>query len=277
MQNQLTQTEAQNLQDLEQIIKDALPTVFEMGRAMLKIKKKRLYRADYVNWEDYCEKRWGFSLQHASRLMRGHSNRRLLEGSVKSEPVGSVLDEAISYRETVPRFTKEQLPTNEFAIRGLNKVLQKDRVKAYAKAVELADGHRPTSQHVSDAVILYEKPRRPVDAPAPTDQRKPAFTSEFDGAMELLAHAHEYFCLLNTSSINEELQKEIQCARMRRALDTVKFYSPTYSLFELPSWVPRDKWDQFVIMRGKKSITAHAFGLLMKALSKLRDDGYDPG
>jgi hypothetical protein len=66
----LTRTDQGRLEELEAVIDAGLPTFQSVGRALLEIRDKRLYRVSHPTFEDYCQSRWGISRQWANRLIR---------------------------------------------------------------------------------------------------------------------------------------------------------------------------------------------------------------
>lgn len=61
--------ERSRLQELEALIEKGIQTFVDVGNALLEIRDKRLYRAEYPSFEAYCTQRWGFQRAHAYRLM----------------------------------------------------------------------------------------------------------------------------------------------------------------------------------------------------------------
>ncbi len=80
-------TNEPSLQDLEKKIEVGLQHFRAMGESLLKIKEKKLYKNEYSTYEDYCHQRWGFTPQHANRLISAANTTRIIE---ESEPTGSV-------------------------------------------------------------------------------------------------------------------------------------------------------------------------------------------
>src|SRR5262245_13042988 len=58
------------LYDLECIIERGKSTFLEVGDALHEIKSRNLYKNTHPTWEAYVKERWGFSRQHAHRLMQ---------------------------------------------------------------------------------------------------------------------------------------------------------------------------------------------------------------
>lgn len=126
--------ESGDLARLESVVSEGLRTFVEVGAALAEIRDRRLYRAEYVTFEDYCQERWGMSRAHAYRTIAA------------SEVVG-VLS---------PRGDK---PTSEKQVRPLTKLPPEDQPKAWEKAVEQANG-KPTAAQVRAAVIEVERETR---------------------------------------------------------------------------------------------------------------------
>ena len=61
--------EKQELAHCEAVIERGFETFFEIGRAMAIIRDKRLYRAEFSTFEEYCSTRWSLERRHAYRLM----------------------------------------------------------------------------------------------------------------------------------------------------------------------------------------------------------------
>jgi hypothetical protein len=58
------------LSELETIIERGIKTFVEVGRALLEIRERRLYREQgYERFEDYCRERWKMSQPHAQRMI----------------------------------------------------------------------------------------------------------------------------------------------------------------------------------------------------------------
>jgi hypothetical protein len=55
----------------EKIVRDGKDTFVRVGCALAVIQFKRLYRQQYPNFSNYCEKKWGFTRQYAHDLIKG--------------------------------------------------------------------------------------------------------------------------------------------------------------------------------------------------------------
>ena len=125
---ELTSKEQKTLENLEAVIEKGLPAFIQVGRALQRIRGEKLYRADYMTFQDYCDQRWGMTIRHAERLM--------IASKIVDEmrPIGRV-------------------PTSESQFRPLTGLKHpKERKEAWEKAIKMAPGGRPTAKHVEEAV-----------------------------------------------------------------------------------------------------------------------------
>jgi hypothetical protein len=59
----------ERLAELEKVIAKGRKTFVEVGRALAEIRDTRLYRREYSGFEEYCQKKWGWTRQRAYQLM----------------------------------------------------------------------------------------------------------------------------------------------------------------------------------------------------------------
>lgn len=68
--NELLNIEERNeLERCEVVIKQGLQTFVEVGHALMLIRDKRLYRAEFGTFEDYCNDKWQLTRRHVNRLV----------------------------------------------------------------------------------------------------------------------------------------------------------------------------------------------------------------
>ncbi|MGH7968790.1 MAG: hypothetical protein ACREIC_08705 [Limisphaerales bacterium] len=65
----LNEVEMRERDQCETIIGRGWNTFLEVGRALSRIRQKRLYRDQYSTFEEYCREKWDFSKTHANRLI----------------------------------------------------------------------------------------------------------------------------------------------------------------------------------------------------------------
>jgi hypothetical protein len=120
--------ESRRLIDLEKKIKTGLDTFVEVGEALLEIRDSRLYRIEHNTFEEYCREKWGMNPRYANRI---------IGASMVSENLG-------------PMGPK---PTTERQARPLTKLPPEEQPKAWAAAVEKAEGKQPTAKQVEEVVV----------------------------------------------------------------------------------------------------------------------------
>jgi hypothetical protein len=65
----LTKYETSTLQGCEQVIEEGKRTFVDVGNSLMKIRDGKLYRAEFDTFEDYCQKRWGWTRQRSNQLI----------------------------------------------------------------------------------------------------------------------------------------------------------------------------------------------------------------
>ena len=66
----LTTEESAELAALESIVRAGMKVFLQVGAALLTIRDKRLYRAEYSGFDAYCREKWAFSRQRAHQLIK---------------------------------------------------------------------------------------------------------------------------------------------------------------------------------------------------------------
>lgn len=83
----LNKEELNELERCEVVIKQGLQTFIEVGQALLTIRDKRLYKAEFKTFEEYCRNKWKFEDRYARRLIEATKVIQNLE----SGPIGPIL------------------------------------------------------------------------------------------------------------------------------------------------------------------------------------------
>jgi hypothetical protein len=144
------------LQSCERIIKAGQQTFVEVGTALMQIRDGRLYRAEFRTFEDYCQKRWGWSQNYGKRLVDASA----VVGNLKSLPIG-------------------RLPTTESQTRPLTVLPPEQQREAWQKATtRAAANNKPvTARDVTSAVQSIRDagsvPAPPVRESHPDDNDTP--------------------------------------------------------------------------------------------------------
>lgn len=128
MENAITKNTVE-LEQLENVIKQNIGAFYEVGRALMEIRDKGLYRdvLGYETFEAYCKARWSFTRQTAYQFI---DSARVIEN------VSDCL----------------QRPANEYQTRPLARLEPDQQRKAWQKAVDTAPDGKVTAAHVSKVV-----------------------------------------------------------------------------------------------------------------------------
>jgi hypothetical protein len=125
--NELSTTEARQLERCEAVIERGLHTFLEVGTALCEIRDRRLYRAGHETFEAYCRERWGMGRAHAYRMIDA---AKVVENL---SPIGDI-------------------PRSESVARPLLHLDPPQQREAWSRAVETAPGGKPTAAHVKATV-----------------------------------------------------------------------------------------------------------------------------
>jgi hypothetical protein len=123
------------LEQSEKIIKSGWKTFLQVGQALAKIQKDKLYREKHATFELYCRDRLEISRPYAYNLI----------GSAE------VLED-LSSIEDIP-----SKPVNEAQTRYLIGLPKEKRIAAWKKAVEKAGGRPVTAKLVREVAVKYKQ------------------------------------------------------------------------------------------------------------------------
>jgi hypothetical protein len=65
----LSPSDKKDFAALEKIVQKGVKSFLEVGKALLQIHSRKLYREKYTSWEGYLEERWNLSRSHGYRLV----------------------------------------------------------------------------------------------------------------------------------------------------------------------------------------------------------------
>lgn len=143
----LTEAERRALGDLETNIERGRETFVLVAASLSQIREKRLYRATYATFEDYCRERWGWNQKRAQQMIRAAE----VHASFADGPPDTIVSR----------------PANEAQARELAPVPRDERTEVWRDATRAAaaDGKAaPTAAHVRRArtkrVPIRERIRR---------------------------------------------------------------------------------------------------------------------
>lgn len=125
--------EQADLARCEAAIARGLQTFIEVGEALAEIREKRLYRAAFGTFEDYCREKWGIGASRARQIIGAAA----VAGTI----------------ESVTAVT----PANEAQMRPLAGLPAEQQRAAWSQAVETAGG-QPTAKQVEQAVQTVTPP-----------------------------------------------------------------------------------------------------------------------
>jgi hypothetical protein len=173
MENCLTREEKTDLQHLCKVVENGLGKFLEVGKALLQISTKKLYRESHKTFESFVSDRWGISRSYAHRMIEAAEIREELL------PIGQRLEIADEI-------------TNERQLRELAKVGTEALPEIVEKIAEKceAEGCKPTAKVIKSVVdeALGKEPKQPKKAePEP---EPPADTVEREERHLRLARQH---------------------------------------------------------------------------------------
>jgi len=129
----LTISENQRLDQLENIVSTNLRAFYEVGTALHEIRDSRLYRNEHETFEDYCRDRWDIGRDYADRLITS----------------SAVMD-------NIDADNCQQKPMTESQTRPLTRLSAPLQIEAWEKAVETAPEGKITAKHVNNVVLEIE-------------------------------------------------------------------------------------------------------------------------
>jgi hypothetical protein len=146
MENAITKNTAE-LEQLENVIKQNIGAFYEVGRALMEIRDKGLYKdvLGYDTFEQYCKERWDFARRTAYQFI-----------------------DSVKVVENVRNCA--QTPVNESQTRPLARLEPDKQREAWQKAVETAPEGKVTAAHVSKVVkeMTEQEPPKPYILNKPT-------------------------------------------------------------------------------------------------------------
>lgn len=154
-----------DLERLETVIKTNIGAFYDVGRALMEIRDKGLYRdvLGYETFEAYCKARWDFSRQRAYQF---------IDSATVKENVSTIVDIA---------------PVTESQTRPLARLEPDQQREAWAKAVETAPEGKITAAHVSKVVnqitgeIAQKKEKAALKKAHAIEIIDPEFEKAWDG------------------------------------------------------------------------------------------------
>ena len=149
-----------SLPELERVIERGQQTFIEVGRALLEIRDRRLYRETHATFEAYCRERWGWSRQRANQhIDAAHVVNALTTTVAKPESER----QARAMLDRLDPEEREQVRRGEATPRVVQKLAapirrpQRATPDEHAQVIELVR-HKLTSIRNEYAVVDYWRP-----------------------------------------------------------------------------------------------------------------------
>ena len=130
----LDEGEKARLKELEAIVEQGLQTFYEVGKALMEIQEKKLYRETYKTFEAYCQNKWSIAKRTAYQYISGAKVVEILC--------------AIAHK----------IPTKENQVRPLNGLTPELQSEIWQEAVALAPDGVPTGALVKRLVEERKSP-----------------------------------------------------------------------------------------------------------------------
>jgi hypothetical protein len=162
----LAPAEQKELAECEAIIARGWQSFVETGRALARIRDRKLYRAQYDTFEGYCRAKWLYGRSHTYRLIAAAELLRNLS------PIGDI-----------------PVPSHEAQVRPLIGVPPEQAQAAWRKALAKANGKTVTAKLVRQAVI--EVMGKPAAKPATRNRRKGFPAKHWEAALVKALHLIE--------------------------------------------------------------------------------------
>lgn len=133
----VTQKEAESLAECEALIERGMKTFVQVGEALAAIRDARLYRESHDSFESYCRERWGWSKQHAYRLIE-------CAPMAKSNPQVTSINQARELSKVAPERRQEVIERATEATGGkLTAKAITEAAQLPAEVLEIADEAEP--------------------------------------------------------------------------------------------------------------------------------------
>jgi len=198
-----TPQEEKDLQRCEAVIKKNENAFVETCAAMFEISSKRLYRQEYKSFQEYCERKWGFSREYGHRLVKDH--------------------EIIKKVSTIVHTSG--LITNGNQVAELSKVPEEDLAAVAQEAKNAAGKGKLTGRHIKEAAKRVREKREGKPA-----TKSPKAEADTEATITLREEGSHDLCTLRDTVeyvrdlVNQGAKKEEILAELNQALETLNFF-----------------------------------------------------
>jgi hypothetical protein len=128
MGDALSSDETQILAHYEEVIERGIKTFVEVGRALMAIRDRQLYRATSATFEAYCRERWDLSRPYAYQL---------IDAAVVVENLSGITD---------------IVPVNEAQAQPLTRLPPEEQMEVWVEVVKTAPTSGVTAKHVKTTI-----------------------------------------------------------------------------------------------------------------------------
>ena len=179
----LSLEERQELKECEKIIRRGWDTFLDVGKALAKIQRDRLYRADFKTFELYCTDKWQYKKSQAYRLIGA------AEVVEHLSPIG------------------DKLPLNESQVRPLLGLEPEQQIEAWKAALEKSGKGTVTAKIVRESAAQFQAPKEKTTAKA--SKRDPLLATALLG-IEAAYSALQQNDVDAAKDTLEELKRQLQ-------------------------------------------------------------------
>lgn len=130
---------------------EAQKSLLSAAQSLREIRDEKLFREDYPTFEEYCEKKLGFS-------------KRFINYQIN---YAQVVDNFQQWEHPVPI-----LPSSESQVRSLGSLKPEVQPLVWLKAVEIADGNVPSREIVTEVVRNYREEQKQQQQPKTSKGKK---------------------------------------------------------------------------------------------------------
>jgi hypothetical protein len=138
----LTPEEKKTLTKCEKILEKGFQHYLPMGEALEVIRKQRLYRIDFKDFQSYCQSRWQLTRQYVNRLIAAGETER----EIKSKLETTVSCEIVKTENQAQRYRKLDQNQKEKLIEVLKFDMSKNAPPNLARALADIEPKRSTER-----------------------------------------------------------------------------------------------------------------------------------
>lgn len=161
----LSDPERAELVELEAVIQRGIQQFVAVGNALMQIRDRGLYRADYTTFDEYCRGRWNIGRGHAYRLMDAARVVTVLSPIGDTVPVNEAQarelagldDDAVKVAWTI---VKETAPDGKVTSGHIKSVVEVMRQAVVTGAIDDGDGGSIRVHDLVGAAINEETAER---------------------------------------------------------------------------------------------------------------------